>query len=78
VEPAVEAPAPEVEEAVAAGDGTDAEGVEMAASISDAELEAEALAAGEASPTEAEAPTEEPAAEPTKRRGLLRRKRGDA
>jgi large subunit ribosomal protein L29 len=59
-------------EAVTAGE-TERVGVE-AAEISDEDLEAEALAAGDEGETEDAASGEEP----TKRRGLLRRKRGDA
>jgi len=64
-------PATVATDAVAAGDETEPEGVEAAAAVTDDELEAEAMAAGEAT-------TADETAEPTKRRGLLRRKRGDA
>jgi len=72
-EPATATPTPAATEA-AAGDETEPEGVETAAaaSVSDDELEAEAMAAA------GEETAADETADTTKRRGLLRRKRGDA
>ena len=72
-ETATATPTPAATEA-AAGDETEPEGVETAAaaSVSDDELEAEAMAAA------GEETAADETADTTKRRGLLRRKRGDA
>ena len=73
-EPATATPTPAATEAAAADDETEPEGVETAAaaSVSDDELEAEAMAAA------GEETAADETADTTKRRGLLRRKRGDA